>query len=80
MANFAAAATQIGGNALIRTASAIAINQATGFISRAFDNRNFEGPRLGQFSSANQPRRRAHAACFRAGASRGAGDLGQPYP
>lgn len=49
MANFAAAATQFAGNALINTASAIAINQATGYISRAFDTRNFEGPRLGSF-------------------------------
>ncbi len=49
MANFASAATQFAGNALVRTASAIAINQATGYISRAFDNRNFEGPRLESF-------------------------------
>jgi len=49
MANFAATATQFAGNALIRTASAIAINQATSYISRAFDNRNFEGPRLSSF-------------------------------
>ncbi len=49
MANFAATATQFAGNSLIRTASAIAINQATGYLSRAFDNRNFEGPRLGDF-------------------------------
>lgn len=49
MANFASAATQFAGNALIRTASTIALNQATGFISRAFDNRNFEGPRLESF-------------------------------
>lgn len=49
MANFASAATQIAGNALVRTASAIAINQATGYIGRAFDTRNFEGPRLESF-------------------------------
>lgn len=49
MANFAAAATQFAGDALVRTASAIAINQATGYISRAFDTRNFEGPRLSSF-------------------------------
>jgi hypothetical protein len=49
MANFAAAATQFAGNALVRTASAIAINQATSYISRAFDTRTFEGPRLGSF-------------------------------
>ena len=49
MANFAAAATQIAGNALVQTASAIAINQATGYISRTFDTRNFEGPRLESF-------------------------------
>lgn len=49
MANFAASATQFAGNTLVRTASAIAINQATGYISRAFDNRNFEGPRLESF-------------------------------
>ena len=49
MANFASAATQIAGNALVRTASAIAINQATSYISRAFDNRIFEGPRLDSF-------------------------------
>ena len=49
MANFAAAATQFAGNALVRTASAIAINQATSYISRAFDTRTFEGPRLESF-------------------------------
>jgi hypothetical protein len=49
MANFASAATQIAGNALVRTASAVAINQATSYISRAFDNRTFEGPRLDSF-------------------------------
>jgi len=49
MANFASAATQIAGNALVRTASAVAINQATSYISRAFDNRIFEGPRLDSF-------------------------------
>jgi len=42
-------ALQFTGQALVRTASAIAINQATSFISRAFDNRNFEGPRLQEF-------------------------------
>jgi len=52
MANFASAATQIAGNALVRTASAIAINQATSYISRAFDNRIFEGPRLDSFRLA----------------------------
>jgi len=49
MANFAAAATQFAGNALVRTATTLAVNQATGFISRAFDNRNFQGPRLESF-------------------------------
>ena len=49
MANFAAPALQFTGQALVRTASAIAINQATGFISRAFDTRNFQGPRLESF-------------------------------
>ena len=49
MANFAAAATQFAGNALVRTATTLAVNQATGFISRAFDNRNFEGPRFESF-------------------------------
>ena len=49
MANFAATATQFVGNALVRTATTLAVNQATGFISRAFDNRNFQGPRLESF-------------------------------
>ena len=49
MANFAASATQFAGQAFIRTASAIAINQATSYISNAFDTRNFEGPRLDGF-------------------------------
>jgi len=49
MANFAASATQFAGQAFIRTASAIAINQATSYISNAFDTRNFEGPRLESF-------------------------------
>lgn len=49
MANAAASATQFAGQALIRTASAVAINQATSYISRAFDTRNFEGPRLDSF-------------------------------
>ena len=49
MANFAAVATQFAGNALVRTATTLAVNQATGFISRAFDNRNFQGPRLESF-------------------------------
>ena len=49
MANFATAAVQFGGQTLVRTASAIVINQATGFISRAFDTRNFQGPRLESF-------------------------------
>jgi len=49
MANFATAAVQFGGQTLVRTASAIAINQATSYISRAFDNRVFEGPRLESF-------------------------------
>jgi len=49
MANFAAAATQFAGNALVRTATTLAVNQATGFISRAFDTRNFQGPRLESF-------------------------------
>ncbi|GGX56178.1 phage host specificity protein [Litorimonas cladophorae] len=46
MANFAASATQLTGQALVRTASALAINTATSYISRAFDTRNFQGPRL----------------------------------
>ena len=49
MSNFAAAATQFAGNALVRTATTLAVNQATGFISRAFDTRNFQGPRLESF-------------------------------
>ena len=49
MANFATAATQFAGNAFVRTATTLAVNQATGLISRAFDNRNFEGPRLESF-------------------------------
>ena len=49
MANLAASATQFVGQTLVRTASAIAINQATSYISRAFDTRNFEGPRLDSF-------------------------------
>lgn len=49
MANFATAAVQFGGQALVRSASAIAINQATSYISNAFDTRNFEGPRLDSF-------------------------------
>ena len=49
MANAAASATQFAGQALIRTASAVAINQATSYISRVFDTRNFEGPRLESF-------------------------------
>ena len=49
MASFAVSATQFTGQALIRTASALAINQATSFISRSFDTRNFEGPRLESF-------------------------------
>ena len=32
MANFAATATQFVGNALVRTATTLAVNQATGFI------------------------------------------------
>jgi hypothetical protein len=46
MANFAASATQVAGQALVRTASALAINSATSFLSNAFDTRNFQGPRL----------------------------------
>ncbi len=46
MANFAASAVQFTGQTLVRTASAIALNTATSYISRAFDTRNFEGPRL----------------------------------
>ena len=46
MANLAASATQIAGQTLVRTASTLAISTATSYISRAFDTRNFEGPRL----------------------------------
>jgi len=49
MSNLAASATQIAGQAFVRTASAIAINTATSYISRAFDTRNFQGPRLESF-------------------------------
>lgn len=46
MANFAASASQFAGQALVRTASTIAINTATSYISRAFDTRHLDGPRL----------------------------------
>ena len=43
-----AGASQIGG-ALIRTAGSAALSFANQVIGRAFDNRNFEGPRLESF-------------------------------
>ncbi len=46
MANTVAPAAQFAGQALVRTASAIALNTATSYISRAFDTRSLEGPRL----------------------------------
>ncbi|WP_427449929.1 baseplate multidomain protein megatron [Litorimonas sp. WD9-15] len=49
MANLATTAAQFAGQALVNTASQIAIATATSYISRAFDNRNFQGPRLDGF-------------------------------
>lgn len=49
MANLATTAAQFAGQTLVNTASQIAIATATSYISRAFDTRNFQGPRLDGF-------------------------------
>lgn len=49
MAGIAASAAQFAGQALVSTASQIALTTATSYISRAFDTRNFQGPRLDGF-------------------------------
>ena len=49
MSTLAVSALQIGGNAAVKFGTSAALSYANSAISRVFDNRVFEGPRLDSF-------------------------------
>ena len=49
MTTLVVAGAQAAGNALVKTASSLALSFANSAISRAFDTRTLEGPRLSSF-------------------------------